>query len=72
MTPKEKMTPEEKMIIEKNLAEVSAILYKYTPTEELSDFEQVELSVRKQILEQVAPQIGNFFLTQQEERKPDV
>ncbi len=32
------MTPEEQMIIEKNLAAVAAILYKYTPTEEFSDF----------------------------------
>ncbi len=55
------MTPEEQMIIEKNLVEVAAILYSYTLAEELSDFEQVELSVIKQILEQIAPQIGNFF-----------
>jgi hypothetical protein len=66
-----KMTPEEQNIIDKNLAEVAAILYKYTSAEELNDFEQVELSVRKQLWEKVAPLIGNFFLTQQEGRKLD-
>lgn len=55
------MTPEEQKLIEKNLAEVAAILYKYTSAEELSDFEKVELSVRKQVLEKVTPQIGSFF-----------
>jgi len=65
------MTPEEQKLIEKNLAEVAAILYKYTSAEELSDFEKVELSVRKQVLEKVTPQIGSFFLTQPEVRKPD-
>jgi hypothetical protein len=62
------MTPEEQAIVQEKLREVSAILYKNTPSESLETFETVELSVREHLLETVAPLVGNFFSNQQEEK----
>ena len=62
------MTPEEQAIVERKLKEVAEILYKNTPDEELNTFETIELSVRGHLLETVAPKIGEFFGTQQEEQ----
>ena len=62
------MTPEEQSIVKEKLREVAEILYNNTPSEELSTFETVELSVRGHLLDTVAPEVGNFFSTQQEER----
>lgn len=62
------MTPEEQAIVEIKLKEVAEILYKNTPDEELKTFETIELSVRGHLLETVAPKIGEFFCTQQEEQ----
>lgn len=65
------MTPEEQAIVKKKLGEVAEILYKNTPSEKLSTFETVELSVREHLLETVAPEVGNFFFNQQEETKQE-
>ena len=63
------MTPEDKAIIKEKLTEVAEILYKNTPDEKLDTFETIELTVREHLLDTVAPTIGNFFATQQEEKK---
>lgn len=63
------MTPDDKAIIEEKLTEVAEILYKNTPDEKLDTFETIELTVREHLLDTVAPTIGNFFATQQEEKK---
>lgn len=55
------MTPEETKEFQAHLEAAAAILFKYTPREQLQDFESIERSVRDQLLEQVSPQIGNFF-----------
>ncbi len=62
------MTPEEQAIVQEKLREVAEILYKNTPLESLKTFETVELSVREHLLEIVAPEVGNFFSNQQEEK----
>jgi hypothetical protein len=62
------MTPEEQVIVQQKLREVASILYRNTPSQELETFETVELSVREHLLETVAPEIGEFFLAQQEEQ----
>ena len=54
------MTPEEQAIIQEKLREVAEILYKNTPSEKLTTFETVELSLREHLLETVAPEIGNL------------
>lgn len=55
------MTPEETKEFQAHLEAIAAILFKHTPREQLQDFESIERSVRNQLLEQVSPQIGNFF-----------
>lgn len=64
---KTKMIPEKKSVIKEKLREIAEILYQDTPPEELKSFETIELSVRKHLLETVAPEIGNFFAIQQGE-----
>ena len=54
------MTPEEQATIEENLREVAEILYKNTSSKELTSFETIELSVREQLQETVAPEISNL------------
>lgn len=63
------ITPEEQAIVQEKLGEVASILYKNTPSEELKTFETVELSLREHLLETVAPEISNFFINQQEEKR---
>ena len=65
------MTPEEQVVVTEKLREVAEILYNSTPSEELRTFETIELSVREHLLETVAPELGNFFSAQQEERKQE-
>ena len=61
------MTPEQRQKIKINLQEIADILYQNTPPDNLQSFESIELTVREQIVETVAPEISSFFLTQQEE-----
>lgn len=65
------MTPEEQAIVQQKLREVASILYQDTCPDELKTFESVELSARKHLLETIAPQIGEFFSKQQEEKKQE-
>ena len=65
------MTPKEQAIIQEKLREVAEILYQNTSSERLETFETVELSVREHLLETVAPEIGNFFINQQGEKKQE-
>ena len=65
------MTPEEQATIKENLREVAEILYKNTSSKELTSFEKIELSVREQLQETVAPEISNFFIAQQEGSPPE-
>lgn len=57
----ETMTPQEKQKVQEHLREVAQILYDNTPIEQQQDFESVELSVRKHLIETVAPEISDFF-----------
>ena len=66
-----KMTPEEQAVVKDRLTEVAEILYKKTSAEELTTFETLEISVRKHLLETVAPEIGNFFSAPQEATKQE-
>ncbi len=65
------MTPEEQSIVDQKLREVAEILYRNTPSEELATFETIELNLREQLLGKVAPKIGEFFSTKQEEIKQE-
>ena len=52
---------EEKDLLNHYLTESARILYKYTEPEKQEDFESIEVEVRNQMLEVVAPTIGEFF-----------
>ncbi len=56
-----KMTAEDQARLKASLNETAALLRKYTEPEKLKTFESIELELREQILEVVAPEIGEFF-----------
>ena len=59
---------EDQAILDEHIRETARILRKYTEPEKLKDFETIEVEVRKQIIEEVAPKVGEFFF-QKEEKK---
>ena len=65
------MTPQEQEKLKDHIKGISEILLKNTPPENLKDFESIELAVRKHVLEQVSPEIGSFFLQQQQRLKQE-
>ncbi len=54
------MTPEEQQRLEAAIAEIASILYKQTSPEALENLEEIEKTVRAQMLEHVSPQIAFF------------
>lgn len=56
------MTPEDSQRLEACLQEAAEILYRNTPTEEMTNFESLEKVLRTKMLEQVSPKIA-FFLS---------
>jgi hypothetical protein len=68
------MPPEEQVKLEHHLRETAKILYKYTNSDKLKDFESIETEVREQMMERVGPFIGEFFLAKgdaKEKREPE-
>ncbi len=55
------MTPEEKERLEACLQEISSILYKNTPSDQIETLEGIEIAVRKQTLSQISPKIALFL-----------
>jgi len=60
----EKLSPEAQTQLQEHLEAVASLLYAHTEPEKLKDFESIEWEVRTQILQQVAPRIGEFFSQQ--------
>lgn len=56
------MTPEDSQRLEDCLLEAAKILYRNTPSDEMTCFESLEKMLRKKMLEQVSPKIA-FFLS---------
>jgi hypothetical protein len=56
-----KMTDEDHAKLKTHINETAALLRKYTEPEKLATFESIELELREQMLNVVAPQIGEFF-----------
>jgi hypothetical protein len=54
--------------LDEHLEAVARIIYEHTDSEKLKSFESIEWEVRGQILDKVAPKIGEFFYPK-EERK---
>lgn len=55
------MTPEKAQRLQACVQEIAAILYEETGTSELTDLENIEKTVRTQMLEHVSPQIALFL-----------
>lgn len=51
------------------LREVARIMYAHTEPEKLKSFESIEWEVRGQILDKVAPAIGEFFYLKEGKRQ---
>ena len=61
-----KLSPEVEQKLKQHLIQVAQILYQHTESEKLQDFETIEWELRNQLLEKVAPQIGEFFFSRRE------
>jgi|GEM_PF-1538751 len=61
------MTLEESKILKEHLKAAAAILLSNTQKEELKNFASIGLAVRNHLLNEVAPEIGNFFKRQQQD-----
>jgi hypothetical protein len=62
------MNPEDFQRLETCLQEAAEILYRNTPTEELTSFESIEKAVRTKMLEQVSPKIAFFLSNKSQEQ----
>jgi hypothetical protein len=62
------MTPEEMARIKACSQEIAEILYRNTAESELNDLDGIEKSVRRQMLEQVSPEVALFL--SKPEREP--
>lgn len=63
------MTPEDSQRLEACLQEAAEILYRNTPTEEITNFESLEKALRTKMLEQVSPKIAVFLSNKSQEHK---
>ena len=65
------MTPEDQKRLKAHLKEVAEIFYRNTDSTELSNFENIEKSLRKKILFEVGPELVSFFFQQHQELKQE-
>jgi hypothetical protein len=56
--------------LNQHLVEVARIMYQHTESEKLESFETIESQVREQVLQTVAPKIGEFFYQKEELPSP--
>jgi hypothetical protein len=63
------MTPSERKELEACLKRASEILYNDSDPDSLETLEDIEIAVRKQVLEKVSPQI-TLFLSSEKQRQP--
>ena len=54
------MTPEEKERLEACVQEISSILYKNTPSDQIETLEGIEITVRQQTLAEISPKIARL------------
>ena len=60
------MPPEESILLNEYLTESARLMRKYTEPDKLRNFESIEVEVRKQMVELIAPVIGEFFFQKEE------
>jgi hypothetical protein len=55
------MTPQEEQRLEACVTEIAQILYNNTPAEKITSLEEIEKTVRQQMMEHVSPKIALFL-----------
>jgi len=63
------MTPSERLELEACINRASEILYNNVEEESLETLEDIEITVREQVLENVSPQITLFLLKEKQKRE---
>lgn len=63
------MTPEKQAHLQACLTELATLLYEQTDKSKLTDLENIEKTVRTQMLDLVSPEIALFLLNKQRESK---
>lgn len=63
------MTPSEREELEACLKRASEILYNDSNPESLETLEDIEIAVRKQVIEKVSPQIALFLSNEKQKRQ---
>lgn len=57
------LSQEDKEKLEEHIQGIARILYQNTTSDKLKTFEDIEVTLREEIQEQVSPEIAKFFLT---------
>ncbi|EAZ92555.1 hypothetical protein CY0110_02479 [Crocosphaera chwakensis CCY0110] len=65
------MTPSERLELEACINRASEILYNNVEEESLKTLEDIEITVREQVLENVSPQITLFLLKEKQKREKE-
>ncbi|AFZ08360.1 hypothetical protein Osc7112_6654 (plasmid) [Oscillatoria nigro-viridis PCC 7112] len=65
------MTPSDQEQLKVYLKAAAEILYRNTAPSELESFDSIEKSLRQKMLEEVGPELGNFFFQQYQEFKQE-
>ena len=65
------MTPSDQEQLKVYLKAAAEIIYRNTEPTELKNFESIEKSLRQKMLEEVGPELGNFFFQQYQEFKQE-
>ena len=55
------MTPEDSQALKEHTQAIAAILYRDQNPQKLQSLEDIEITVRQQLLEHVSPQVGIFL-----------
>lgn len=69
MTGLENMTPSEKEQLKEYMEGIAAIFYNNTPSEQLENFEVIELALREHILTEIGPALADFFYQKQQKHR---
>jgi hypothetical protein len=65
------MNSKDRYELKKHLKAAAAILYSNTPSDQLQDFESLELALRDQLQAHVQPVFGEFFLKSAQEQQQE-
>lgn len=64
------LSPEDQAALDDHLRQAARILKRNTETDKLQDFESIEVELRDQLLQTVAPTLADVFLPQIQSQPP--